>query len=259
MRYAKEALDAGLKVVDMSGAFRLGRAEFEKWYGIGHITPELLNEAVYGMPALYARDIVKARLVAAPGCYPTAAILALKPLVGRVRGTAVIFATSGNSGARREVESGSNEISYAYGDMHKHVPEMHKYTGIDIDFNPVVLRSVFQGINMNIRVELSPELAQLQDAQAATALEDAVRAAYAADDLIEIVCDTKDYQYGTGDVNGSHKLLLKIRARGGFAYINALIDNLYKGAAGQAVEDMNLMLGFPRLRGLNTGRDGDAI
>lgn len=253
MRVAPAALRAGARVVDMSGAFRLGRGEFEKWYAMPHEAPELLGEAVYGMPALYAREIAGARLVATPGCYPTAVVLALRPLAGLVEGGAVVFATSGNSGARREVEAEPNEIAYSYGKLHKHVPEMHKYTGFQIDFNPVVIRSVFRGINATIRVALSDELRILRAEEAAERLEEAIINAYSPDDLVDVVRDTGEYQYGTRDVAGTNKLIVKVRVDGGYAYINSLIDNLYKGAAGQAVECMNIMFGKPRLLGLNKG------
>ena len=253
MRSAPEAIAAGARVIDMSGAFRIGRAEFEKWYGLAHTAPELIDGAVYGLPPLYSQEIANAGLVAVPGCYPTAVILALRPLKGLVEGGAVVFATSGNSGARRAVEAEPNEISYSYGTLHKHVPEMHKYTDIPIDFNPVVLRSVFRGINAVIRIGLSGELKRLGCGEAAGRLEGAVRAAYKDDDLVDVARDTAAYQYGTRDVAGSNRLLVKIRVDGGFAYVNSLVDNLYKGAAGQAVECMNIMLGLPRLQGLNAG------
>jgi len=253
MRFAPMALDAGARVVDMSGAFRIGRASYERWYGIPHTAPDLIEEAVYGLPAAYADDIAGARLVANPGCYPTAVILALRPLRGLVAGDALVFATSGNSGARKEVEPEPNEISYAYGTKHKHVPEMHKYTGFSIDFNAVVLRSVFRGINANIRLALDDGLKNIPEAEAAERLEQAYREAYGRDDLVRVVRDAGDKQYGTRDVNGTNLMLVKIRTDNGYAYINALIDNLYKGAAGQAVENMNLMLGFPRLQGLKAG------
>ena len=252
MRFAPAALEAGARVIDMSGAFRLGQHEFEKWYGLKHQAPELLGEAVYGMPALYAAEIGNARLVAQPGCYPTAVILSLHPLRDLVQGEAIVFATSGNSGARNEAESDSNEISYANGSMHKHVPEMHKYTGYSIDFNPIVLRSVFRGINAIIRIALSEKLLALDCKDAARILEHAIDSAYSSDDLVTVVRDTKEHMYGTRDIVGSNNMYIKIHVDNGNAYINALIDNLYKGAAGQAVENMNLMLGFPRLQGLNT-------
>ena len=260
MRSVPEALNAGARAIDMSGAFRLGRPEFEKWYGLTHLAPELIDGAVYGMTALCGdahRDkIARAGLVAVPGCYPTAVILALRPLKGLIAEEATVFATSGNSGARREVDEISNEISYSYGTLHKHVPEMHKYTNITIDFVPVVLRSVFRGINATIRVKLSGAAESADSAAAAALLENAARSAYCEEDLVEVVRDTKDHQYGTRDVACTNKLLVKINVDGGYAYINSIIDNLYKGAAGQAVECMNIMLGEPRLRGLETGGQG---
>ena len=252
MALAPKALGAGVRVVDMSGAFRIGLAEFEKWYGLAHTAPALIDDAVYGMPALFADRIRSARLVAAPGCYPTAVILALRPLKALVAGGAVVFATSGNSGARREAEAVSNEISYSYGGLHKHVPEMNKYTDIEIDFNPIVLRSVFRGINAVIRIGLSEGLKRLDSQAAAAVLEDALGAAYAGDDLVEVVRGGgAGRQYGTADVNGTNKMIVLARVDNGVAYLNSLIDNLYKGAAGQAVECMNLMLGFERLRGIS--------
>ena len=88
MTFAPEALAAGAKVIDMSGAFRLPREAFERGYGLEHTAPELLKEAVYGMPALFAKEIAKARLVGNPGCYPTSVILALvSPQISRAGGS----------------------------------------------------------------------------------------------------------------------------------------------------------------------------
>ena len=224
MGIAPRALAAGVRVIDMSGAFRIGCSEFEQWYGLAHAAPQLIGKAVYGLPAAYADAIAGAELVAVPGCYPTAVILALRPLAGLVRGEAVVFATSGNSGARRTVEAEPNEISYAYGTLHKHVPEMHKYTGFDIDFNPVVLRSVFRGINATIRIALSDELSRASAPAAVKKLEDAIGAAYAGDDLVKVVCDTDARQYGTADVVGTNAMLVKIRVDNGRAYITRFDD-----------------------------------
>ncbi|MDR3120639.1 MAG: hypothetical protein LBU58_04815 [Clostridiales bacterium] len=250
MLFAREAIDAGVRVVDMSGAFRLGREAFERWYGIPHTAPELLCEAVYGLPALNADKIRKARLVANPGCYPTAVILTLKPLGALLSGEAVIVATSGNSGARREAEADSNEITYSFGTAHKHVPEMNFYAERDVDFTPIVLRSVFRGINANIRVALSDGLRELEPERAAERIEEVIRAAYHEEDLVRVVRDTPERQWGTRDVVGTNELIIKARVAGGRAYLCAMLDNLVKGAAGQAIENMNLMLGLPRLTGL---------
>jgi N-acetyl-gamma-glutamyl-phosphate reductase len=250
MECAREAADAGVAVVDMSGAFRLPRGHFEKWYGMPHTQPELLEGAAYGMPALFRGKIEAARLVANPGCYPTSVILALRPLGKLLRNEAVVVSTSGNSGARRAVEQESNELTYSYGKLHKHVPEMNIYTGFEVDFTPIVLRSVFRGVNTNIRAELADSLKGISPDAAAKTLEDSINAAYVPDDLVFTVRDSDGRQWGTRDANGTNKLLIKARVDGGYAYICSMMDNLVKGAAGQAIENMNLMLGLPRLSGL---------
>ncbi|MFT5370210.1 MAG: N-acetyl-gamma-glutamyl-phosphate reductase [Candidatus Latescibacterota bacterium] len=258
MLFASEALAAGCKVIDMSGAFRLPREQFEAAYGLTHMTPELLKEAVYGMPALFAKEIASARLIGNPGCYPTSVILSLRPLKGLVQGEATVVSTSGNSGARAEVEETANEVTYSFGKNHKHVPEMVIYSGHSVNFTPIVLRSVFAGINSNIRIELADSLKALTEDEAAAKLRETIAAAYGEDDLVKVVVDSADHQWGTRDVVGTHLLLIKLGVDEGFVYINALEDNLGKGAASQAVENMNLMQGLSRLQGIDgaykTGR-----
>ena len=260
MVYAAKAFELGKKVIDMSGAFRFPREQFEKEYaprielgpyGSAHQAAALLGEAVYGMPALLRDGIAEAWVVGNPGCYPTSVILALKPLKGLVYGQATIVATSGNSGARKEIENEANEITYSYGRRHKHVPEMERYSSFDVDFTPVVLRSVFRGINTNIKIELAGPLKNLPEAEAVEKLSRAITHAYQPEDLVFVVEDTADKGWGTRDVVDTHKLLIKIRVDAGYAYICSLIDNLGKGAASQAVENMNIMLGLPRLYGID--------
>jgi N-acetyl-gamma-glutamyl-phosphate reductase len=251
MQFAPEALAASCRVIDMSGAFRLPLDLFESGYGLKHSAPELLKEAAYGMPALFAQEIASARLVGNPGCYPTSVILALRPLEGLVIGEATVVATSGNSGARAEIEETANEITYSFGKKHKHVPEMALYSGFGINFTPIVLRSVFAGINSNIRIALTDELGALKEEDAAGKLRTAISGAYSEDDLVRVVEDSADHMWGTRDVVGTHLLVIKVGVDDGFAYINALEDNLGKGAASQAVENMNLMLGLSRLQGID--------
>lgn len=251
MAFAPEVIGQGKKAIDMSGAFRLPREQFERWYHLEHEAPELLKEAVYGMPALFADRIAGARLVGNPGCYPTSVILALRPLKGLVQGEATVVSTSGNSGARREVEEVPNEVTYNFGRQHKHVPEMALYSGFEVNFTPIVLRSVFAGINTNIRVEMSEELKGLSEAEAAGRLREAIAGAYTEEDLVLVVEDSEAHQWGTRDAVGTHKLIVKLGVDGGFAYICSMEDNLGKGAASQAVENMNLMQGFPRLYGID--------
>ncbi len=250
MALAPKLLALGLRVVDMSGAFRLGQATFEKWYGIEHRCPELLKQSVYGMPALFSEQIKTANLVGNPGCYPTAVILALKPIISLIDSEVSVVATSGNSGARREVEASSNEIAYSYGRKHRHVPEMEQYSGARVEFCPIVLRSVYRGINANLSVKLNTKLALLPSQEAQSVLEKTIESTYKMDDQVYIVRDNLDKQWGTADVVNTHQLLIKIRVDEGKAYINCLIDNLSKGAASQGVENMNLMLGLPRMDAL---------
>ena len=251
MKFAPEALAAGCKVIDMSGAFRLPCDQFEAGYGLTHTAPELLKESVYGMPALFANEIASARMVGNPGCYPTSVILSLRPLKGMVVGEATVVATSGNSGARAEVEETSNEVTYSFGKKHKHVPEMALYSGFAVNFTPIVLRSVFAGINANIRIELSDELKALPPHEAAGKLRAAISSAYGADDLVKVVEDSADHIWGTRDVVDTHMLVMKLGVDDGFVYINALEDNLGKGAASQGIENMNVMQGWSRLYGID--------
>ncbi len=257
MQFAPQALDAGARVIDMSGAFRLPRRLFEAGYGLDHLAPEILEEAVYGLPALFADRIAGARVVGNPGCYPTAVILSLNPLKGMVQGEATVVATSGISGARREVEQESDEVTYSFGRHHKHVPEMEYYSGFRVNFTPIVLRSVFAGINANIRIELADRLKALPAHEAGRQLIEAITSAYTNEDLVLPVEDSEDKQWGTRDVVGTHKLAIKVGVDDGYAYICAMEDNLGKGAASQAIENMNLMFGLPRLYGIdgvyNTG------
>jgi N-acetyl-gamma-glutamyl-phosphate reductase len=128
---------------------------------------------------------------------------------------------------------------------------MELYSGFEVNFTPVVLRSVLAGINTNIRIELADELKPLSEEASAQRLRGTIAAAYEAEDLVEVVVDSDEKQWGTRDVVGTHKLLIKLGVDAGFAYICSLEDNLGKGAASQAVENMNLMAGLPRLYGID--------
>lgn len=235
---AKLALEAGCKVIDMSGAFRLSQEEFEKWYHMEHEATDILPSAVYGLPAINREKIKTAKLIANPGCYATSVILALRPVADLVEGEATVVSTSGNSGARKEAENVADDIAYSYGKKHKHVPEMARYSGVSVNFTPVVLRSVFRGINTNIRVKLKDPATTREQ------LEEAVKKAYVAEDLITVVRDENGEMHGTKDVNDTNAAIIKINVDEGYAYINCCIDNLGKGAATQGIENMMLMLGM---------------
>ncbi|MBE7065462.1 MAG: hypothetical protein E7384_06595 [Ruminococcaceae bacterium] len=240
----EEVLAAGCKVIDMSGAFRLNKEKFEKWYGIEHTKPELFDMAIYGMPAINRDKIKKAVLVANPGCYATSVILALNPIKDMVVGEATVVSTSGNSGARKSTEDISDDWAYAYGHKHKHVPEMTMYSGVEVNFTPVVLRSVFKGINTNIRVKLCDKLAGMSSGDARVLLENAIKNAYTEADGVFVVRDSKEVSYGTKFVNDTNNMCIKVNVEDGYAYINSCLDNLGKGAASQAVQNFKIMCGL---------------
>jgi N-acetyl-gamma-glutamyl-phosphate reductase len=244
-----QLLDRGLRVVDLSGAFRLKDADaYPRWYGFEHHATRALAEAVYGMPELHADAIRKARLVANPGCYPTSAILALAPLLQAqivdVGAGIVCDAKSGTTGAGRSLRdellfSNVNENCRAYGFFnHRHVPEMLQALKLKPEvftFTPHLL-PVTRGLLSTLYVRLNRTysgqevMRVFQDFYAAAPL---VRV-YKDGRLPEIraVAHTQYADLGFVLDSDSRRLVV----------VSAL-DNLGKGAAGQAVENMNLMLG----------------
>jgi N-acetyl-gamma-glutamyl-phosphate reductase len=241
----------GLSVVDLSADFRLVDAKiYELWYA-PHGEPELLENAVYGLTEL-TRDAVRtADLVANPGCYPTAAVLALAPLAERgLISSAVIDAKSGVSGAGRDggerlahVNVTENVTAYA-ADGHRHLPEIEqelKKLGADVPvtFVPHLL-PLDQGLLASCYVDL------VDDVDGDT-LESLYADRYAADPFIEVV----DTQPGVRDVRDTNLCRIHtVALGGGRAAVFAAIDNLWKGAAGQAIQNLNLMLGFDETEGL---------
>lgn len=249
-------LDRGLRVIDLSGAFRLkDAAAYPRWYGFEHRASGALGEAVYGMPELDATSIRQARLVSNPGCYATAAILALAPLVraGWADSTAGIIcdAKSGASGAGRAPSeklhfAEVNENCRAYGLFsHRHVPEILQALGLEersFVFTPHLLpvtRGILSTIYTRLRAprELVHVLGLYREFYANAPL---VRV-YEAGDLPEIqaVAHTNFMDLGFALDRAGERLIV----------VGAL-DNLGKGAAGQAIENMNLMFGFPEDAGL---------
>ena len=251
LKRVPKALEQRVRVIDTSGAFRLKNlADFEKWYEMAHTCPWLLEEAVYGLPAFYKEKIKDARLVVIPGCYPTGALLALKPLEGMLQGIVRIYATEGISGAGKLVKPYSNERTYSAFEEHRHVPEMKQYSGFDIFFVPTVLESVERGINMQIEAELSKKLKHLSDEEAEMLIASKIRQAYSPEDLVEVTTG-KRYEIGTYDVNYTHKAIISVHAYKGYVLLISRIDNLLRGSASQVVENMNLMFGFSPLHGMD--------
>ena len=243
-------LDRGLRVIDLSAAFRLkDRSAYPRWYGFEHLAAEALAEAAYGSPELNATEIREARLVANPGCYATSIILALAPLVraGWVNLAAGIVsdAKSGASGAGRTPSDGLhfpevNESLRAYSLFrHRHVPEMLQVLELeekDFTFAPHLLP-----INRGILSTIYLRLSRHRSLEQIVAL---YREFYACAPLVRVygggalpeiqaVARTNYFDVGFALDPATHRLIV----------ISAL-DNLGKGAAGQAVQNMNLMFGF---------------
>ncbi len=256
MELAPAFLAAGIKVIDLSGAYRLRDLEtFARWYPERHTSPELLSQAIYGLPEFYRDQIRGAQFVANPGCYPTAANLALKPLVeaeviDRSRGI-VCDAKSGVSGAGRKpsLRTSFGEIVEnfsAYSILtHRHVPEILQNSVLgEREFTFVaqlipVHRGILETIHLRVqRISQAVELLAIY--------EDF----YAKEPFIRL--------YAPGQVPDLHAVQHTNFCDIGFVFdvdsqravIVAAIDNLVKGAAGQAIQNMNLMLGFPEAEGL---------
>ena len=236
----------GLKVVDLSADFRLDRESYERYYQ-PHEAPALLDEAVYGLTELHREEVRGADLVAAPGCYPTAALLALAPL-REVTRDAVVDAKSGVSGAGREATGTTHFVSVdenvsPYGvEGHRHRAELERELGDGpaITFTPHLL-PLDQGLLASCYVTPSRDLS-------ADEVRDLFRGAYEDERFVELA----DVPPGVRDVRDTNicRVHATVEPATGRVLAFAAIDNLWKGAAGQAVQDLNLMLGLPEEEGL---------
>jgi len=245
-------LEAGPKVVDLGADFRLrDPAVYQRWYGEVHVAPELLARFAYGLPELYRKEIVDAEAVAAPGCYPTAAALALAPLTAAgVVGTTgiVVDAASGLSGAGRGLKHGThfgtaNENFTAYGLLdHRHTPEMEQSVGATLLFTPH-LAPMTRGI-------LATCYARPVGPTSSQAILDLLGATY-ADEPFVVVSPSIPSTKATWGSNSAH-LTARYDERTGWVVVVAALDNLVKGASGQAVQCANLLLGLPEASGLSS-------
>jgi N-acetyl-gamma-glutamyl-phosphate reductase len=257
MQVAGEFLEAGKKVIDLSADFRLRDVgTYEQWYR-KHTAHDIIKEAVYGIPELYGNTLTEARLIANPGCYPTSVILGLAPLMREkwIDDTSIIVdSKSGVSGAGREPQVGSLfcEVdggfkAYKIG-QHRHTPEMEQELGclaghdIRISFTPHLL-PISRGI-------LSTIYATLKKDTTAEELGDLYRSFYEGKPFIRI------YKSGmlpnVSFVRGSNNcdIGLTVDRRTNRVIIISAIDNLIKGASGQAIQNMNFMCGFNEITGL---------
>ncbi|MBL8858913.1 MAG: N-acetyl-gamma-glutamyl-phosphate reductase [Planctomycetes bacterium] len=249
---AVRALDAGTKVVDLSADFRLIDPEqYRVVYQHTHPAPELLKEAVYGLTEHARGAVAKARLVANPGCYPTSILLALRPLIDAqlvdMNAPLVCDAKSGVSGAGKNPSGrthfgASHENFLAYGvGTHRHAPEIRLHAGTErIVFVPHLL-PVFRGILSTIYV---PPAAGVNARNVAACLSERYR-----DERFVRV-----YERGMPELNRvqmTNECHIGVADCGPFVVVVSAIDNLLKGASGQALQNMNLMLGLDESAGLS--------
>ncbi|MDA0738674.1 MAG: N-acetyl-gamma-glutamyl-phosphate reductase [Nitrospirae bacterium] len=268
MEPVAHCMKAKKRVIDLSADYRLNDLNtYEEWYGVTHSSPHLLRQSVYGMPELYRSKISRAKLVAVPGCYPTAAILQLAPLLAKgliKEDSIVIDAKSGISGAGRSPslsyhfpEAHDSMTAYKIG-QHRHTPE------IEQELNKVFLKPRARSTSHAepLKVIFSPHLTPMNRGILSTAyakmrkpittktLQDLYRRFYRDERFIRIRNETT--AVSPNQVRGSNfcDISMVADSRTGNIITVAAIDNLVKGAAGQAIQSMNLMMGYPEDTGL---------
>jgi len=257
MKSVPTLLEAGVKVIDLAADFRLRQAtDWEQWYAMPHACPTLLEEAVYGLPEVNREAIRQARLVANPGCYPTAVQLGFLPLLaaGVVDPQSLIAdAKSGVSGAGRKAavgsllcEAGDNFKAYNV-PAHRHWPEIRQGLAamtpdpVDLVFVPH-LTPMIRGIHATLYARLTEPDIDLQ------AL---FEQRYAGEPFVDVLPPKSHPE--TRSVRGANLCRLAVHRpqNGKTVVVLSVIDNLVKGAAGQAVQNMNLMFGLPETAGLD--------
>ncbi|MEX0983540.1 MAG: N-acetyl-gamma-glutamyl-phosphate reductase [Actinomycetota bacterium] len=254
---APALLEAGVGVIDLAGDFRLAAGDYPGWYGFEHPAPAWLDEAVYGLPELFAERIGGAKLVANPGCYPTAAVLGLAPVLtaGLVEpGPIRVDGKTGLSGAgRAAVESmsfASTEDSVRPYRVpgHQHTPEIERALGLATGADVQVL--FVPHLVPTVRGVLTTSYAALAPGVGTEQLTACLAAAYDGQPFVRVLA--------AGDMADSKRTrgtnLIELQAvadpRTGTAVVIGALDNLVKGAAGQAIQNANLVLGLPQETGL---------
>jgi len=264
--FAGPLLHLGCQVIDLSADFRLkSPARYKEFYGHDHPAPELLEKSVYGLPEIYRAEIKAASLIAAPGCYPTSILLPVLPLLkaGLIKSTGIIAnALSGVTGAGRKVEQDflfaeCNESARPYGiPKHRHLSEMEEQLSAAAG-EPVVLQFSPHLIPVNrgmlATLYLAPARHFENESQMAALQEQIARcyqAAYSAEPFVRLLEETA--LPDTKNVAGANVIEIgwRLDPRTGRLIVMSALDNLTKGASGQAVQCMNVLRGFPETAGL---------
>ncbi|MGD8593480.1 MAG: N-acetyl-gamma-glutamyl-phosphate reductase [Gammaproteobacteria bacterium] len=259
MQHVPELLHTGVKVIDLAADFRLKKEdEWSKWYGQAHACPQLLETAVYGLPEVNRESIKEAQLVANPGCYPTAVQLGLLPLLesGLIDATRIIAdCKSGVSGAGRKANIGmllceASESFKAYGVAgHRHLPEivqgLQAMSGMPVGLTFVPhLTPMVRGIHATLYAEIKD--------QSQEKLQELYTLRYQNEPFVDVLPEGSHPE--TRSVRGANTCRIAIHRpqQGNTLVILSVIDNLVKGAAGQAVQNMNIMFGLEETMGLNS-------
>lgn len=266
MKQAEALTAAGVKVIDLAADFRLqSLADFERWYQQAHACPELLKTAIYGLPEINREKLADALVVGNPGCYPTTAILGLKPIIDAqnqqaqrlVESRIVIDAKSGVSGAGRQAklalnyaETTDNFKAYSV-EGHRHLPEIEQGVAqlLESQFDHRIrflphLVPMIRGMLSSIHLELT-------EAGIAIDWQQVFETSYAAEPFVDVM--PKGLYPDTRSVRASNRLRIGIHQDNARAELTVIVvqDNLVKGAAGQAVQNMNVMFGFDESMGLD--------
>jgi len=260
MKHAGELVDAGLRVIDLSADYRLADAElYEQVYGHEHVDTDHLDDAVYGLPELFREEIVDAKLVANPGCYPTAAALGISALLSRSlvkHCNIIINAASGASGAGRGLKLGlhyveHNESYLPYGEIggHRHQPEIEQTLAtvagkaVPILFVPHLL-PIDNGILETIYLEPT------DDDVSEDELFEALEQAYDDEPFVRVRTDLPNVKYvrGTNFCDLTVRMVEREGARR--VVVFSAIDNMVKGASGQAIQNMNILFNLDETAGL---------
>jgi N-acetyl-gamma-glutamyl-phosphate reductase len=250
-------VEAGARAIDLAGDFRLPADDYPAWYGFEHPAPSWLDRAVYGLPELFAKEIADAELVANPGCFATAAILGCAPLLGAALAEAGPIRVDGKTGLSGAGRTASETTSFASSEdsirpyrfpAHQHTPEMERgiarATGLEpsVLFVPHLVPAV-RGVVTTCYLPLATDVTT-------ETLTDCLTAAYDGGPFVRVL--PAGGMVDAKRTRGSNVLELQAVAdpRTGTAVVVGAVDNLVKGAAGQAIQNANLMLGLPPDTGL---------
>jgi N-acetyl-gamma-glutamyl-phosphate reductase len=252
-------LDAGVRVIDLAGDFRLPAAAYPEWYGFEHPSPALLEKAVYGLPELFGDQVAGAELVANPGCYATAAIMSVAPLLGEgllEPGPIRVDGKTGLSGAGKTA-TGSTAYTSTEESLrpyrvphHQHTPEIEHGLGLATGVAPTVL--FVPHLVPAVRGVLTTSYATLTEGTTTEALTEALTVAYAERPFVRVLAPGA--MADSKRVRGTNVIELQAVAdpRSGTGVVVGAVDNLVKGAAGQAIQNLNLTLGFDEAEALPT-------